>query len=127
VILNVSMSKFRISSGSIYCAFLRGFVFGIRYLYLSYSHIIYVVCLRSRWCCVPKLMLYCFQSYSRLVLGIVIRRLPMSINMWASSHMICMVGCVVFMSLSGLLLGMCIWINGRLSGLCTYLVSFDCG
>jgi hypothetical protein len=76
---------------------------------------------------VSKLMLYCFQSHSSIVLGIVIRRLPVSVNMWASSHMSCMVGCVIFMCLSRLLSCMCIWINGRLSGLCTYLVSFDYG
>jgi hypothetical protein len=128
VILNVSMSKSRISSGSVYCDFLKGF--GIRYLYLSYSHIISVVkgCLGgSRWCYVLELLLYCFQSHSSLVLGIVIRRLPISVNMWASLPMSCMVGCVVFMFLSGLLSCMCIWINGRLSGSCTYLVFFDCG
>jgi hypothetical protein len=76
---------------------------------------------------VPKLMLYCFQSHSSLVLGIVIEKLPISVNMWALSHMSCMVGCVVFMSLFGLLSCMCIWINGRFSGSCTYLMSFDCG
>jgi hypothetical protein len=60
-------------------------------------------CLRgSSWCCVSRLMLYCFHSHSSLVLEIVIRRFPTSVNMWASSHMICIVGCVVFMSLFGL-------------------------
>jgi hypothetical protein len=44
-------------------------------------------------------MLYCFHSHSSLVLGMVIRRFPMSVNMWALSCMICMVGCVVFVSL----------------------------
>jgi hypothetical protein len=105
VILNVSMSRSRISDGSVYCDFLRGFVFGIRYLYLSYSHMIFVVkgCLGgSSWCCVSRLMLYCFHSHSSLLLGMIIRRFPISVNMWASSCMICMVGCVVFMSLSGL-------------------------
>ena len=109
------MSKSRISSGSVYCDFLRGFVFGIQYLYLSYSHIISVVkgCLEgSRCCCVFKLLLYYFQSHSSLVLEIVIRRLPGFVNMWASLHMSYMVGCVVFMSISGLLSCMCIWING---------------
>jgi hypothetical protein len=43
VILNVSMSRSSISNGSVYCDFLRGFVFGNRYLYLSYSHMISVV------------------------------------------------------------------------------------
>ena len=98
VILNVSMSKSRISSGSMYCDFLRGFVFGIQYLYLSYSHIISIVkgCLgRSRWFSMLKLLLYYFQSHPSLVLGIVIRRLPISVNMWASSPMSCMVDCVV--------------------------------
>jgi hypothetical protein len=59
VILNVSMSRSSISKGSVYCDLLRGFVFGIRYLYLSYSHMIYVVkgCLGgSSWCCMPRLM-----------------------------------------------------------------------
>jgi hypothetical protein len=105
VILNVSMNRSSISDGSVYCDFFRGFVFGIRYLYLSYSHMIYVVkgCLGgSSWCCVSRLVLYCFHSHSSLVLGIVIRRFPMSVNMWASSHITCIVGCVVFMSLSGL-------------------------
>jgi hypothetical protein len=52
VILNVIMIWSSISDGSVYCDFLRGFVFGIRYLYLSYSHMIFVVigCLRgSKW------------------------------------------------------------------------------
>jgi hypothetical protein len=51
VILNVVMIWSSISDGSVYCDFLRGFVFGIQYLYLSYSHMISVVkgCLgRSR-------------------------------------------------------------------------------
>jgi hypothetical protein len=43
VILNVSMSRSSISNGSVYCDFLRGLVSGIRYLYLSYSHMISVV------------------------------------------------------------------------------------
>jgi hypothetical protein len=33
----------RISDGSVYCDFLRGFEFEIRYLYLLYSHMISVV------------------------------------------------------------------------------------
>jgi hypothetical protein len=105
VILNVSMSRSSISNGSVYCDFLRGFVFGMRYLYLLYSHMISVVkgCLvGSSWCCVSRLVLYCSQSHSNLVLGIVIRRFPSSVNMWALSHITCIVGCVVFMSLSGL-------------------------
>jgi hypothetical protein len=105
VILNVSMSRSRNFGGSVYCDFLRGFVFGILYLYLSYSHMISVVkdCLRgSSWCCVSRLVLYCFHSHSSLIFGIVIRRFPMSINMWASSVMICILDCVVSMSLSGL-------------------------
>jgi hypothetical protein len=105
VILNVSMIRSSISSGSVYCDFLRGFVFGIRYLYLSYDHMIFVVkgCLGgSNWCCVLRLELYCFHSHSSLVLGMVIRRFPVPVNKWASSPMICMVGCVVFISLSGL-------------------------
>jgi hypothetical protein len=48
-------------------------------------------------------------------------------NMWVLSHVGCMVGCVVFMSLSGLHSCKFIWISGRLSGSCTYLVSFHCG
>jgi hypothetical protein len=74
-------------------------------LYLLYSHRISVVkgCLGgSSWYYVSRLMLYCFHSHSSLVLGMVIRRFPISVNIWASSHMICMVGCVVFLSLSGL-------------------------
>jgi hypothetical protein len=47
-------------------------------------------------------MLYCFHSHSSLVLGIAIRRFPKSVNMWASSPMIYIMGCVVFMSLFGL-------------------------
>jgi hypothetical protein len=43
VILNVSMSRSNILDGSVYCDFLKGLVFGIRYLYLSYSHMISVV------------------------------------------------------------------------------------
>jgi hypothetical protein len=80
----------------------------------------------SSWCCVSRLVLYCFHSHSSLILGMVIRRFPISVNIWASSYMICMVGCVVFMSLSGLHSCRLIWIRGRLSGSCTYLVSFDC-
>jgi hypothetical protein len=105
VILNVSMSRSSISTGSVYYDLFRGFVFGIRYLYLSYSHMIFVVkgCLGgSSWCCISRLVLYCFYSHFSLVLGMVIRRFPVSLNMWALLHMICIVGCVVFMSLSGL-------------------------
>ena len=105
MILNVSMCRFSISSGSVYCDFLRGFAFRIRYLYLSHSHMISVAkgCLGgSSWCCMSRLMLYCFHSHSSLVLGMVIRKFPKYVNMWASSPMICIVGCVVFMSLSGL-------------------------
>jgi hypothetical protein len=72
-------------------------------------------------------MLYCFQSHSSLVLGMVIRRFPVSINMQALSCMICMVGWVVFMFVSRLHSCKFIWISGRLSGLCMYLVPFDCG
>jgi hypothetical protein len=60
VILNVSMSRSSMSDGSVYCDFLRGFVFGIQYLYLSYSHMISIVkgCRGgSSWCCVSRLML----------------------------------------------------------------------
>jgi hypothetical protein len=84
VILNVSMSRSSISNGSVYCDLLRGFVFGIQYLYLSYSHMISVVkdCLGgSSWCCISRLMLYCFHSHFSLVLGIVIRRFHISVNM----------------------------------------------
>jgi hypothetical protein len=129
VILNVSISRSSISGGSVYCDFLRGFVLGMRYLYLSYSHMSSVVkdCLGgSSWCCVSRLLLYCLHSHSSLVLGIVIRRFPSSINMWATSFATCIMGCVVFMSLSGLHSCRFIWISGRLSGSCMYLVSFDC-
>jgi hypothetical protein len=105
VILNVSMSRSSISGGSVYCDFLRGFVFGIRYLYFLYNHIISVVkgCFGgSSWCCVSRLVLYCFHSHSNLVLGIVVKRFPVSVNMWASSLMIWIIDSVVFMSLSGL-------------------------
>jgi hypothetical protein len=84
VILNVSMSRSSISNGSVYYDLLRGFVFGIRYLYLSYSHMISVVkdCLGgSNWCCISRLMLYCFHSHSSLILEIVVRRFPISVNM----------------------------------------------
>jgi hypothetical protein len=84
VILNVSIGRSRIYDGSIYCDFLRGFVFGMRYLYLLYSHMISVVnvCLGgSSWCCVFRLVLYCLHSYSSLILGIVIRKFPSSVNM----------------------------------------------
>jgi hypothetical protein len=77
--LNVSISRSNISSGSVNCDFLRGFVFGIQYLYLLYSHMISVVkdCLGgSRWYCVSRLMLYCFQSHSSFVLEMVIKRFP---------------------------------------------------
>ena len=56
----------------------------------------------SSWCCVSRLTLYCFHNHSSLVLGMVIRKFPVSVNMCALSYMIYMVGCVVFMSLSGL-------------------------
>jgi predicted acyltransferase len=56
----------------------------------------------SSWCCVSRLVLYCFHSHSSLIFGIVIKRFPMSVNMWASSFMIYMAGCDVSMSLSGL-------------------------
>jgi hypothetical protein len=103
--LNVSMIRSSISNGSVYCDFLRGFVFGIRYLYRSYNHMIYVVkgCLRgSNWCCILRFVLYCFHSHFSLVLGIVNRRFPSSVNRWAMLSMICMVGLVVFISLSRL-------------------------
>jgi hypothetical protein len=83
VILNVVIIWSNISVGSVYCDFLRGFVFGIRYLYLSYNHMISMVkgCLGgSNWGCVLRLLLYCFQSHSSLVLETVIRRFPLSVN-----------------------------------------------
>jgi hypothetical protein len=128
--LNVSMGRSSISNGSVYCDFLRGFVFGIRYLYLSYNHMISVVkgCFGgSSWCCVSRLVLYCFHIHSSLVLGMVIRSFPISVNTWALSCMIYIVGCVVFMSLSRLHSCRFIWIRRRLSDSCIYLVSFDCG
>jgi hypothetical protein len=105
VILNVSMSRSSISNGSVYWDFFRGFVFGIQYLYLLYSHMISVIkgCFGgSSWCCVSGLLLYCFHNHSSLFLGMVIRRFPILVNIWALSFITCMVGCVVFMSLSGL-------------------------
>jgi hypothetical protein len=105
VILNVSMIRSSISNGSVYCDFLRGFVFYIRYLYLSYNNMISVVkgCLGgSNWCYELRLVLYCFHNHSNLVLGIVISRFPVSVNKWAILSIICMVGYVVFISLSGL-------------------------
>jgi hypothetical protein len=38
----------------------------------------------------------------------------------------CMVGSVVFMFVSGLQSLRCIWTSGNCSGLCMYLVSLDC-
>jgi hypothetical protein len=35
----------------------------------------------SSWCCVSRLVLYCFHNHSSLVLGIVIKRFPSSVNM----------------------------------------------
>ena len=105
MILNVSISRSSILGGSVYCDFLRGFVFGIRYLYFSYNHMISIVkgyLEGSSWCCVSRLVLYCFHSHSNLVLKIVIRGFPRSMNMWASSPMIWIVDFVVCMSLSGL-------------------------
>jgi hypothetical protein len=75
---------------------------------------------------VSRLVLYCFQSHSSLVLGMVIKRFLVFVNMWALSHVVCMMGCVVFMSLYGLHSCRFIVISGRLSGSCTYLVFFDC-
>jgi hypothetical protein len=72
-------------------------------------------------------MLYCFQSHSSLVLEMVIKWFPVFVNMWALSCMICMVGWVVFMSVSGLHSFRFIWIISRCSGSCMYLVSFDKG
>jgi hypothetical protein len=56
----------------------------------------------SIWCYVLELMLYCFQSHSSLVLVMVIRRFPLSVNKWALFCMICIVGWVVFMFVFGL-------------------------
>jgi hypothetical protein len=56
----------------------------------------------SIWCCMLELMLYCFQSHSSLIMVMVIRRFPLSINKWALFCMICVVGWVVFMSVSRL-------------------------
>jgi hypothetical protein len=56
----------------------------------------------SSWCCMLELMLYCFHSHSNLVLAMVNSRFPVSINNWALFCMICIVGWVVFMSVSGL-------------------------
>jgi hypothetical protein len=42
LMLNSIMINSRISVGIVYCDFLRGFVLGIRYLYLLYSHMISV-------------------------------------------------------------------------------------
>jgi hypothetical protein len=84
---------------------LSGSVFGIQYLYLSYSHMISISkgwLGGSIWCCVLELMLYCFQSHSSLVLVMVIRRFPLFVNKWAFFLMIFTVSWVVFMSVFGL-------------------------
>jgi hypothetical protein len=70
--------------------------------------------------------LYWFQSHSSLSLGMVIRWFPLFVNMSALSCVICMVGSVVFMSVSGLHSLRCIWTSGNCSGSCMCLVSLDC-
>jgi hypothetical protein len=70
--------------------------------------------------------LYWFQSHSSLSLGMVIKWFPLFLNMDALSCMICMVGSVVFMSVSGLHSLRCIWTSSNCSGSCMYLVSLDC-
>jgi hypothetical protein len=50
----------------------------------------------------------------------------MLVNISALSYMICMVGSIVFMSVSGLHSLSCIWTSGSCSGFCMYLISLDC-
>jgi hypothetical protein len=105
LILNNVMIWSRISVGSVYCDFLRGSVFGIRYLYLSYSHATSVSNDwhgGSKWWYTFELVLYWFHSHSSLFFGMVIRWFPMLVNISALSCMICIVGSAVFMSVSGL-------------------------
>jgi hypothetical protein len=109
--------------------FLRRSIFGMRYLYLSYSHITSVSNGwhgGSIWWCSLEWVLYWFHSHSSLFLGMVIRWFPLFVNISALSCMICIVGSVVFMSESGLHSFRCIWTNGSCSGSSINLVSLDC-
>jgi hypothetical protein len=56
----------------------------------------------------------------------VIRWFPLFVKMSASSCIICMVGSIVFMSVSGLHSFRFIGTSGSCNGSCMYLVSLDC-
>jgi hypothetical protein len=95
VMLKVSISSCRISLGIVYCVCFRGSVFGILYLYLSYSHINSCLndCLWSSsgyLCCMC--LLYCFHSQSSLFLRKIITLFSSLLYMWAFSSIICIVG-----------------------------------
>ena len=73
------------------CDLLRGSIFGILYLYLSYRHMTSVSngCLGGSNCCVMvEFLVYWFQSHSNLVLEMVIRWLPLFVYISALSCMI---------------------------------------
>ena len=129
LMLNDVMRKFNIGVGNVYWASFKGSFFGIRYLYLWYSHTISV----SNGCgggfnpCgVFYASWYCFQSHCSLVLGMVMRCRPLSSYMWATSKCIW----IVFVEVSMSLLGLHSWIEicaiGIIVAGVTYLVSRCC-
>jgi hypothetical protein len=93
--LKVSIGSCRISLGIMYCVCFRGSVFGVLYLYLSYSHISscsndslwgssgYLYCM---W------VLYCFHSHSSLFLEMTITLFSSLLYMWAFFLIVCIVG-----------------------------------
>jgi hypothetical protein len=80
----------------------------------------------SNCCCALELVVYWFHSHSSLSLGMVIRWFPLFVNMNALFCMICIVGSVAFISVSGLHSFRFIWTSGSCNDSCMYLVSLDC-
>jgi hypothetical protein len=105
VTLKFSINSFSISLGIVSYVYLRGSVFGVLYLYLSYSHISSCSndCLwgsSRNLCCMC--VLCCFHSHSSLFLEMVIILFPSLLHMWAFSSIICSVRRLVCMSMLGL-------------------------
>jgi hypothetical protein len=124
--LNVVISSSSIWVGIVYWVFLSESFFGIRYLYLWYNQTISVSndwVDGSRPCVVFFANWYCFHNHVSLAFGMVMRCLPLSSYIWATSNCVWIVSEFVSMSFSGLhsLIEMCA--SGIIVDGVTYLVS----
>ena len=83
-----------IDFGREWCECLNGSFFELLYLYLWYSHMIFVlnVCVGDvRPCNLFSACVYCFHSHSSLLVGMIIKYFPISSYMCAISFCICIV------------------------------------